>query len=206
MSSAIRNKDASVYLDYPPLSVHLRPVLEISDEQVLELSTNNRDLRIERTSEGELIIMPPTAGETGDQNAEITMQLRLWAKKDGTGITYDSSTGFRLQNGAIRSPDAAWISKSRLASLTAKPKKVFINLSPDVVIELRSSTDHLNKLREKMEEYIKNGTRLGVLLNPEQREAFVYQENVAVKKLSNPKTVSFAPVLSGFVLDLREVW
>lgn len=120
--------EPSVYLGHPPLILHLRPVLELSDEQLYEFAQINRDLRIERNAQGELIIMPPTGGETGQRNAEITMQLRLWAKSDGSGATFDSSTGFRLPNGAVRSPDASWVRQSRLAAVSDEERKKFIPL------------------------------------------------------------------------------
>ncbi len=196
---------ASTYLGHPPLIVHLRPVLELTDEQLYEFSQINRDLRIERNARGELIIMPPTGGETGERNAEITMQLRLWAKRDGTGATFDSSTGFRLPNGAVRSPDASWVRHSRLETLSAEDKKKFLPLCPDFVVELRSATDSLTVLQEKMQEYLENGAQLGWLIDPEQRRVYVYRQQSAVEEINDPETLSGNPTLSGFVLDLREI-
>lgn len=198
--------ETSVYLGHPPLIVHLQPVLELSDDQLYEFAQINRDLRIERNVQGELIIMPPTGGETGERNAEITMQLRLWSKNDGTGATFDSSTGFRLPNGAVRSPDASWVKQSRLTVLSNEEKKKFIPLCPDFVIELRSATDSLSVLQEKMQEYLDNGTELGLLLDPEQRRVYVYRHGAPVEKLEGPETISGEPTLSGFVLDLGEIW
>ncbi|HKS27198.1 MAG TPA: Uma2 family endonuclease [Pyrinomonadaceae bacterium] len=198
--------ETSVYLGHPPLIVHLQPVVELSDDQLYEFAQLNRDLRIERNAQGELIIMPPTGGETGQRNAEITMQLRLWAKSDGSGATFDSSTGFRLPNGAVRSPDASWIKHSSLAGLGDEEKKKFIPLCPDFIIELRSATDSLSMLQEKMREYLDNGARLGLLLDPEQKRVYVYRPTEEVAELENPATVSGEPILSGFVLDLREIW
>lgn len=206
METPVHHKEASVYLGHPPLIVHLRPVLELSDDQLYEFAQINRDLRIERNAQGELIIMPPTGGETGERNAEITMQLRLWAKSDGTGATFDSSTGFRLPNGAVRSPDASWVRHSRLAKLGREEKKKFIPLCPDFVIELRSATDSLSILQGKMQEYLDNGAQLGLLLDPEQRRVYVYRPETPVEELESPETISGEPVLTGFVLDLREVW
>jgi Uma2 family endonuclease len=201
-----REMETSIYLGHPPLIVHLQPVLELSDEQFYEFAQLNRDLRIERNAQGELIIMPPTGGETGQRNAEITMQLRLWAKSDGTGATFDSSTGFRLPNGAVRSPDASWVRQSRLAGVSDEEKKKFIPLCPDFILELRSATDSLSVLKEKMQEYLDNGAQLGLLLDPEQRRVYVYRPEAEVEELESPETVSGEPILSGFVLDLREIW
>ena len=198
--------ETSIYLGHPPLIVHLRPVLELSDDQLYEFAQINRDLRIERNAQGELIIMPPTGGETGQRNAEITMQLRLWAKRDGSGATFDSSAGFRLPNGAVRSPDASWVKKSRLAGVSDEEKKKFIPLCPDFIIELRSATDSLSVLKEKMQEYLDNGAQLGLLLDPEQRRVYAYRPGVEVEELEGPETISGEPILPGFILDLREIW
>src|SRR5256714_4753370 len=205
METLTHNKNRSIYPDHPPLILHLRPVIDLTDDQLYEFSQLNRDLRSERNVQGELIIMPPTGGETGERNAEITMQLRLWAKRDGTGATFDSSTGFRLPNGAVRSPDASWIEQSRLASLSAEQKKRFIPLCPDFVIELRSATDSLNILQDKMQEYLDNGAQLGWLIDPEQRRVYIYHVNAQVEELESPEKISGDPLLPGFVLDLREI-
>ena len=135
-----------------PLVVRLKPVINLTDGQLYEFCLLNRDLRIERTAQGELLIMPPTGWGTGDRNAELTTQLRTWAKSNRTGVASDSSTGFRLPNGAMRSPDAAWVRRSRLAALTTEQKERFPPLCPDFVIELRSPSDSLNAVRAKMEE------------------------------------------------------
>src|SRR5437868_6395286 len=119
------SQDRDLAAGYSPIIIHLQPVLNLSDDQLYEFSQINRELRIERNAQGELILMPPTGGDTGERNAEITMQLRWWAKRDATGATFDSSTGFRLPNGAVRSPDAAWIAYLRLDSLTPEQRKRF---------------------------------------------------------------------------------
>lgn len=205
MSTSTQDKNV-LYAGYLPIVVHLQPVVNLSDEQLYDFSQINRDLRIERNQQGELVIMPPTGGDTGERNAEITMQLRLWAKENGAGATFDSSTGFRLPNGAVRSPDAAWIKHSRLDSLTAEQRKKFIPLCPDFVIELRSPTDNLSTLQEKMQEYIANGAEMGVLLDTEQRRVYIYKPNEPVKELEGPEKINCSPVLSGFELNLLEIW
>src|SRR6266498_4117591 len=131
MVSTVATSDAQIFTEGFPITVYLRPVVELTDDQFFEFCQINRDLRIERTAQGELLIMPPTGGETGERNAEISMQLRLWAKRDGTGTTFDSSSGFVLPNGATRSPDAAWITRSRLTALSAEQRKKFLPLCPD---------------------------------------------------------------------------
>lgn len=196
----------AAYIGNPPLIVHLHPVLDLSDDQFFEFCQINRDLRIERNAHGECIVMPPTGGRTSEQNAEITMQLRAWAKRDGTGTTFDSSGGFLLPNTAVRSPDAAWVKKSRLASLSVQERRKFIPLCPDFVIEIRSPNDSLSALQGKMQEYIANGTPLGWLIDPDQRRVSVYRPGMPVEVVENPDTLSGAPVLPGFILDLRAVW
>jgi Uma2 family endonuclease len=144
-----------------PLVLRTRPALDLSEDQFFEFCQLNRDLRIERTAEGEWLIMPPTGGDTGDRNAEITMQLRVWVKRDGTGRTYDSSTGFRLPNGATRSPDASWLSNERLAQFSEQQRERFLPTCPDFVLELWSRSDRLADVQDKMAEYLANGARLG---------------------------------------------
>jgi len=206
MESSVQNRESVVYLNDPPLTVRLHPVIEMSDDQLYEFAGINRELRIERNSQGELIFMAPAGGGTSDRNAEITMQVRIWSKSDGTGRSFDSSGGFRLPNGAVRSPDASWIRKSRLGSLSDEQIEKFIPLCPDFVIELRSPSDSLSVLKAKMQEYLDNGLQLGFLLDPEQRRVYLYRPGMPVEELDDPDTVSGEPILSGFVLNLREIW
>jgi Uma2 family endonuclease len=186
--------------------VQLRPVFDLTDEQFFEFCQINGDLRIERNAQGELIIMPPTGGDAGRQNAELTVQLGLWAKRDGTGSTFDSSTGFRLPNGAVRSPDASWIRHSRLDTLAREVTRRFLPLCPDFVVELCSATDSLRVVREKMQEYIENGAQLGWLIDPDQRRVYVYRPDLPVEEIHEPSGLKGDPLLPGFVLDLTEIW
>jgi Uma2 family endonuclease len=206
MMEPVTHEEGVAYIGHPPLVVHLHPVLDLTNDQLFEFCQINRDLRIERNAHGELIVMPPTGGETSEQNAEITMQLRTWAKRDGTGATFDSSGGFLLPNTAVRSPDAAWVRKSRLAPLSKEQRQKFIPLCPDFVIEVRSPSDSLSALQEKMQEYLANGTQLGWLIDPDHRRVYVYHPGPRVEVVDDPDTLSGVPVLPGFVLDLREVW
>ncbi len=149
------------------LTLNLHP-LELTDEQFFQLCQNNRDLRLERTAMGELIIMPPTGWESGNRNIKLSAQLEIWTDADGTGLAFDSSTGLKLPNGANRSPDACWVKKERIEALKPDPDK-FLPLAPDFVVELRSASDKLDTLRQKMQEYISCGVRLGWLIDPKNQ-------------------------------------
>jgi Uma2 family endonuclease len=184
----------------------LKPVINLIDDQLFELCQLNGDWRIEYTAQGELIVMPPTGGETGSQNSEITFQVELWTRGDQTGIAFDSSTGFKLPNGATRSPDAAWVRRSRLTGLTREQKQKFLPLCPDFVIELGSPTDNLRAVLDKMQEYLDNGAQLGWLLDPLTHRVHVYLPQRPPEILEAPSSVSADPVLPGFVLDLRKIW
>jgi Uma2 family endonuclease len=178
----------------------------LTDEQFFQLCQDNEDLRLELTAEGELIIMAPTGGTTGSRNAKINYQITGWAIKHGTGISFDSSAMFCLPNGAKRSPDAAWVQRERWDALTEDEREGFVPLCPDFVVELRSATDRLSFLRDKMQEYIANGAQLGLLIDPKSKQAYVYRNNQPVECLDNPRTISGDPLLSGFVLDLKDIW
>jgi len=179
---------------------------KMTPDEFWDFCQENRKLRAELTKEGDVIIMPPTGFETGDKNSEINFQLRLWAKKDKSGRVTDSNGGFILPNSATYAPDASWTDKKRLEKFSAKELKKFLPLCPDFVIELRSESDSLKDLREKMEEYIENGARLGWLIDPKTKQIFVYRSNKKTEVLKNPKTVSGENVLPGFELDLSEIW
>lgn len=189
-----------------PVVLRLRPVVELNDDQLLELSSLNKDLRLERTAEGELVVRPPAGGETGNRNAGLTAQVWAWAERDGTGVGFDSSGGFTLPSGAVRAPDVAWVRRERLAGLTTEQKRKFLPLCPDFVIELRSPSDALAKTETKLDEYIENGARLGWLIDPETKQVHVYRPNKDVEVLAGASEISGDPELPGFVLDLRRVW
>ncbi|PHJ56646.1 hypothetical protein VF14_24145 [Nostoc linckia z18] len=188
------------------LTVNLKPVLELTDEQFFQLCQANRDLRFERTATGELIIMPPTGGETGNRNGRLNQQLFNWSDEDGTGIAFDSSTGFKLPNGADRSPDASWIKLERWNALTQEQQTRFLPLCPDFVIELLSPSDSLKETQAKMREYQHNGVRLGWLINRKSRQVEIYRQGQEVEVLDSPATLSGEDVLQGFILNLEAIW
>jgi Uma2 family endonuclease len=189
-----------------PVVLKLTPVINLTDDQLFELCQLNGDWRIEYTAQGELIVMPPTGGETSTRNAELTFQVQAWTRQDQAGVAFDSSGGFKLPNGATRSPDAAWVRRSRLTGLTREQKQKFLPLCPDFVIELRSPTDNLQAALDKMQEYLDNGAQLGWLLDPLTRRIHVYVPQRSPEILEAPGSVSADPVLPGFVLDLRKIW
>jgi Uma2 family endonuclease len=195
-----RRAGAAIVLD-------LRPVVSLSDEQFYELCRANTELRIERTAEGEMSIMAPTGGETSRRNAQLIAQLVVWANQDRTGVSFDSSGGFLLPNGSVRSPDAAWVRLDRWQALAEQQKDKFISLCPDFVVELRSATDSLAELQSKMNEYVAGGARLGWLIDPQGRRVHVYRAQAQeAEVLEDPESLSGEPVLKGFVLRLQEIW
>ncbi|MDF5727470.1 MAG: Uma2 family endonuclease [Rhizonema sp. PD38] len=188
-----------------PLTLNLDTV-HLTDEQFYQLCLNNRELKFERTAKGELNIMPPTGGETGNRNFKLIQQLANWADADGTGIGFDSSTCFKLPNGADRSPDAAWITLEKWNSLTPKQQKEFPPICPDFVIELRSPSDALKPLQEKMQEYLDNGIRLGWLINRKERQVEIYRRGQQKEVLESPMTLFGEDVLPNFTLNLQSIW
>jgi Uma2 family endonuclease len=188
-----------------PIKLNVQGV-RLTEDQFVRLCQENPDLRLELTAKGELVIMPPAGSETGWRNNEISYFLTAWAKQDGTGLVFDSSTGFTLPNGARRSPDASWVRRERWNALTHDQREGFAPLCPDFVIELRSPTDRLSVLQEKMQEYIDNGAHLGWLIDPIDKRVHVYRPGQPVETLDDPATLSGDPALPGFVLHVRELW
>lgn len=206
MRSTTQSKDSPAEGFTLPIVLHTGPGTEIDDDRLLELSSLNSDLRLERDEKGDLIVMPPTGGETGNKNVEITGQLWAWSRSDGTGMSFDSSTGFRLPNGAVRAPDASWVRRERFESLTGEQRRKFPPLCPEFVIELRSPTDRLEVVREKMDEYVENGAKLGWLIDPLEQRAHIYRSGEPVEVMERPEKLSGDPMLKSFELDLRGVW
>lgn len=181
--------------------------LYVTQEQFAALATANQDLQLERTAQGELIVNPPTGWETGKRNWSISGELYLWWRNAGEpGEAFDSSTAFILPNGATRSPDASWVSQARWDALTPEQTGTFANICPDFVVELRSGSDSLKPLQEKMQEYMDNGAKLGWLIDPQNRQVEIYRPGLKVEVLANPTELSGEEVLPGFVLNLRRVW
>lgn len=187
-------------------TINIPTTFKVTEQQFQLLATANREVRLERTVNGELIIMPPTGGNTGRRNAQLAAQFVIWNNQIKLGEVFDSSCAFRLANGANRSPDVSWIKIERWNQLTPEQQDTFPPLYPDFVLELRSRTDTMASLREKMQEYLDNGVCLGWLIDPKNRIVEIYQPQQAVNILNNPKIISGENVLPGFSLNLETVW
>jgi Uma2 family endonuclease len=188
------------------ITLDLHSVVDLTDEQFSKLCQANPDIKLERTAKGELILMPPTGGETGDRNSEINFQLRAWNKQNLLGKVFDSSTGFKLPNGANRSPDASWVKLERWQALNPAQRQKFPPLAPDFVVELRSATDDLKLLQNKMQEYRDNGVRLGWLIDPQNQQVEIYRQGQDVEVVRTPSTLSGEDVLPEFVLNLQDIF
>jgi Uma2 family endonuclease len=192
-----------------PMTVDISSLMtlpQMSDEQFYEFCHRNANLRIERNPNGEVIVMPPAFSDTGNRNFKIALQLGIWAEQDGTGEGFDSSAGFTLPNGAMRAPDAAWIRLDRWNALTDKQKASFAPICPDFVVELRSANDTLKSLQTKMQEYIENGARLGLLIDRQTRTVYCYRADGSVAVLNQPEQVICDPELPGLTLQMAKIW
>ena len=189
-----------------PMELRFEPAIAMTEEVFIAFCAQNSDMRIELTAEGVLEIMPPAFAITDHKNVKISSQLDVWSDQDGRGVAFGPTAGFTLPNNAIRSPDASWVLRSRIAALTAEDKNRFIPLCPDFVVELRSTTDRISVVQAKMAEYIANGARLGWLIDPIARRVYVYRPNAPVEVLDAPDTLSAEPELAGFALNLTPIW
>jgi len=187
------------------LTLQLTDATKLSDDEFFELCRANSDLRIERNAGGELILMPPTGGEAGRRNASITIQLGIWNERVKLGEVFDSSTAFKLPSSADRAPDLSWVTSERWNALTLEQKEKFPPIAPDFVVELRSSSDSLRPLQERMQEYVDNGVRLGWLINRKDKQVEIYRPSHSVEVLSNPSKLSGESVLPGFELKLKGI-
>ncbi len=187
------------------LTLNLTSILSLTDEVFLEICRANPEIKFERTAKGNLVVMPPTGGETGNSNIKLSARLENWAERDGSGLAFDSSTMFQLPNGAYRSPDAAWIVMERWLALTAEERTGLPPICPDFVVELRSRSDSLKSVQDKMQEYMDNGVRLGWLIDPEGKQVEIYRQGQEKEILLAPTTLSGEELLPGFVLNLTQI-
>jgi Uma2 family endonuclease len=188
------------------LTLNLPTMLKLTNEQFEQLALANRDLRLELTAQGELVIMPPTGGETGNRNFELYLDLGHWNRRTGLGKAFDSSTGFQLPNGAKRSPDMSWITLEKWEALSAQQRKKFLPLCPDFAVELVSESDDLEDAQKKMQEYLDNGLRLGWLIVPKTQKVEIYRCDRAVEYLQSPRTLPGEDILPGLIVDLHPIW
>lgn len=188
------------------ITINFNPIVKITEDQFYDLCRANPDIKFERNAKGEIVIVPPTGGETGKCNAEITTDFVIWNRQAKLGVVFDSSTCFHFPNGADRSPDVAWIKQERWDALTDKQKEKFPPIAPDFVLELMSPTDRLKETQAKLQEYMDNGVKLGWLIDRKTSLVEVYRQGRAVEVLENPTELSGEDILLGFVLNLGSIW
>ncbi|MCD9187508.1 MAG: Uma2 family endonuclease [Pyrinomonadaceae bacterium] len=205
MDAQITLESTTIYMPRAEFTFYFSNRKKPTIAEFEKICRNNRDMQIEMSKEGEISVMPPVHSDTSEKNSEIIYQLKDWSKKDKSGKVYESSGGFVLPNGAVRAPDACWILKERLDSLSVKERQGFMNICPDFVVELRSASDSLPKLKAKMSEYIENGAKLGWLIDSGKNKVYVYRQKKAVEVLENPASLSGEDILKGFELDLKEI-
>jgi Uma2 family endonuclease len=205
LTSCMVVSDARIESWNPAIALRLAPLFTLDDDQLFAFCQLNRDLRIERDAEGVLVLMAPVGGASSARNLELSRQLANWAQRDGSGVAFDSSVGFVLPNGAMRSPDAAWVRRERWAALSVDQRDKFPPVCPDFVVELRSPSDRLANLQRRVRELVRNGAQLGWLIDPGRRTVHVYRPGETVHTLIAPRTVSAEPLLPGFVLELEHI-
>ncbi len=184
----------------------IQPRRSLSDQEFFDFCESNPDFKIERTTEGEIVIMPPAGLESSNRNSDLLQQLQAWAKRDGRGKAFDSNTLFMLPGGAARSPDAAWISRARLATLTREQKKKFAPICPDFVVELRSPSNRLSPRQAKMREWIDNGAELAWMIDPESRTVYIYRSGERGGRLVNTPRVAGENPVAVFILEMADIW
>ncbi|UKO98163.1 Uma2 family endonuclease [Nostoc sp. UHCC 0870] len=188
------------------ITINLNNVVRLSEDQFYQLCRDNPDIKFELNANGELIVMPPTGGETGKSNAKLTTRFVLWNEQTQLGEVFDSSTCFRLPNGANRSPDVSWIEISRWNALSLEQREKFPPIAPDFVLELMSPSDSLSETQAKMQEYMNAGVKLGWLIDRKTRRIEIYRQGQPKEVLESPTNLSGEDILIGFTLDLQIIW
>lgn len=187
-------------------TIDFSAIAQITDERFAQLCQTNPDMKFERNAKGDLIIVAPTGGETGIYNAKLTTRFVVWNEQTQLGEVFDSSTCFKLPNGALRSPDVAWVQRDRWAALTLEQREKFPPIAPDFVLELLSPSDSLEDIQAKMQEYRDQGVQLGWLLDRETSRAEIYRSKQPVEILISPEILTGETVLPGFNLTLKSIW
>lgn len=188
------------------ITINFNPIIKLTEDQFYDLCRVNPDIKFERNAKGEIVIVPPTGGETGKCNAKLTTRFCLWNEQTNLGVVFDSSTCFHFPNGADRSPDVSWIKQERWNTLTQKQQAKFPPISPDFVLELMSPKDSLRETQNKMKEYMDNEVKLGWLINRKNRIVEIYRQGRDVEVLENTAELLGEDVLPGFVLNLQIIW
>jgi Uma2 family endonuclease len=188
------------------ITLNFNHIIQLSDDNFYQLCRDNPDLKFERNTKGELVIMPPTGGETGKRNAGITADFVIWNRQAKLGVCFDSSTCFKLPQGGNRSPDVSWVRQDRWDALTPQQKEKFPPIAPDFVLELMSPSDSLEETQAKMQEYMNSGVKLGWLINPKTRQVEIYRQEQAPDILESPTQLSGEDVLQDFILDMAIAW
>ena len=188
------------------ITINFNNVIKLTDDQFYQLCQDNPDVKFERNAKGELIVMPPTGGETGKRNAKLTARFVLWNEQTQLGEVFDSSTCFKLPNGSDRSPDVSWIQLERWNALTPSEREKFPPIAPDFVLELMSPSDSLSVVQAKMQEYMDVGVKLGWLIDRKTGRIEIYRQGQTKEVLEFPTRLSGEEILPGFVLDLQIVW
>ena len=188
------------------VTINFNAIAQITDDQFYQLCRQNPDVKFERNAKGEITVMSPTGGETGNYNSEINADFVIWNRQAKLGVCFDSSTCFKLPNGANRSPDVSWIKQARWDALTAEQKQKFPPIAPDFLLELMSPTDSLKDTQDKMQEYMNNQVKLGWLINRKMRRVEIYRQGQEIEILECPRELSGEDILPGFVLNLQAVW
>ena len=189
-----------------PTALRFRPLYAMTPDEFYTFCQQNPDMLAELNAEGEVVFMSPSGGATGARNAHVVKKLGVWADEDGSGVVFDSSAGFVLPNGAVRSPDAAWVRRRRLAKVSAQQRERFLPLCPEFVVEIASPSDRLADLQAKMDEYMANGAELGWLIDPAGRTVSVYRPGAPGQQVTNANSIDAEPLLPGFTLDLLPIW
>jgi Uma2 family endonuclease len=197
---------AKLFLRSVPLPLLLRLPKRLSDNELLLFCAANEPLRIERTAEGDLVVMTPAGGKTGNKEGYLFRELDLWIEREGKGIAFNSNTGFVLPDGAMRLPDLAWLSDEKWQALTGKQQEGFIPACPEFVVELRSPSDRASLVEERMEFWIDQGTLLGWLIDPQRQLAMIYRSGQEPKTLLKPEFLEGEGVVAGFRLKMQRFW
>jgi Uma2 family endonuclease len=188
------------------ITVNLNPIIQLNENQFYQLCRENPEVKFERSADGKLLIISPTGGGTGKRNFEIGIEFGIWNRQTKLGVCFDSSTCFKLPNGANLSPDVAWIKNDRWNALTPEEQENFPPIAPDFVLELMSPSDTLQETQAKMQEYINNGVKLGWLINRKMRQVEIYRLGKPIEILDFPQQLSGEDILTGFILDMQIIW